>query len=205
MDFSRIQDFDMQLLHVFNGSENVWLDQMAMALTSGWTWIPLYVVLFVVVIRNNEMMGQIALVVGGAVLCIFLADGLVDGIIKPLAERCRPSSDPMFKYTVQVVDNMRLKSFSFCSAHAANTLSIAIFFSLLIRSKLVTWTLLLWSLVNCWTRLYLGCLPRIKPGKWKNHHVRGGDNRRVPRGRDNQGRDRLLHDGQPKEGGRGSA
>ena len=156
MDFSRIQDFDMQLLHVFNGSENVWLDQMAMALTSGWTWIPLYVVLFVVVIRNNEMMGQIALVVGGAVLCIFLADGLVDGIIKPLAERCRPSSDPMFKYTVQVVDNMRLKSFSFCSAHAANTLSIAIFFSLLIRSKLVTWTLLLWSLVNCWTRLYLG-------------------------------------------------
>jgi Ca-activated chloride channel homolog len=156
MDFSRIQDFDMQLLHVFNGSENVWLDQMAMALTSGWTWIPLYIVLFVVVIRNNEMMGQIALVVGGAVLCIFLADGLVDGIIKPLAERWRPSSDPMFKYTVQVVDNMRLKSFSFCSAHAANTLSIAIFFSLLIRSKLVTWTLLLWSLVNCWTRLYLG-------------------------------------------------
>ena len=102
------------------------------------------------------MMGQIALVVGGALLCIFLADGLVDGIIKPLTERCRPSSDPMFKYTVQVVDNMRLKSFSFCSAHAANTLSIAIFFSLLIRSKLVTWTLLLWSLVNCWTRLYLG-------------------------------------------------
>ena len=146
MDFSRIQDFDMQLLHVFNGSENVWLDQMAMALTSGWTWIPLYIVLFVVVIRNNEMMGQIALVVGGAVLCIFLADGLVDGIIKPLAERYRPSSDPMFKYTVQVVDNMRLKSFSFCSAHAANTLSLAIFLSLLIRSKLVTWTLLLWSL-----------------------------------------------------------
>ena len=31
MDFSSIQDFDMQLLHVFNGSENVWLDQMAMA------------------------------------------------------------------------------------------------------------------------------------------------------------------------------
>ena len=157
MDFSRIQDFDMQLLHVFNGSENVWLDQMAMALTSGWTWIPLYVVLFVVVIRNNEMMGQIALVVGGALLCIFLADGLVDGIIKPLAERCRPSSDPMFKYTVQVVDNMRLKSFSFCSAHAANTLSLAIFFSLLIRSKLVTWTLLLWSLVNCWTLSLPGC------------------------------------------------
>ncbi len=94
MDFSRIQDFDMQLLHVFNGSENVWLDQMAMALTSGWTWIPLYIVLFVVVIRNNEMMGQIALVVGGAVLCIFLADGLVDGIIKPLAERWQTFQRP---------------------------------------------------------------------------------------------------------------
>ena len=156
MDFSAIQDFDMQLLHVFNGSNHLWLDQAAMVLTSGLTWIPLYLVLIVVVIRNNEMMGQIALAVGGALLCVLLSDGLVDGIIKPLAERWRPSNDPVFKYTVQVVDGMRLKDYSFCSAHAANTFSLAVFCSLLIRSKVLSWTLILWSLVNCWTRLYLG-------------------------------------------------
>lgn len=156
MDFSKIQDMDMQVLSIFNGSDNIMLDQMVQILTSGLTWIPLYVMLFFVVMRNNETMGQIALVVGSAIFCVLLADGLVDGIIKQLAERWRPSNDPTFKYMVQVVDDIRLKGYSFCSAHAANTMSLAVFFSLLVRSKLLTTTLVTWSLINCWTRLYLG-------------------------------------------------
>lgn len=156
MDFSKIQDMDMQVLSLFNGSDNIMLDQMVQILTSGLTWIPLYVMLFFVVMRNNETMGQIALVVGSAIFCVLFADGLVDGIIKQLAERWRPSNDPTFKYMVQVVDDIRPKGYSFCSAHAANTMSLAVFFSLLIRSKMLTVTLVIWSLINCWTRLYLG-------------------------------------------------
>lgn len=156
MDFSKIQDMDMQVLSLFNGSDNIMFDQMVQILTSGLTWIPLYVMLFFVVMRNNETMGQIALVVGSAIFCVLFADGLVDGIIKQLAERWRPSNDPTFKYMVQVVDDIRLKGYSFCSAHAANTMSLAVFFSLLIRSKMLTITLVIWSLINCWTRLYLG-------------------------------------------------
>lgn len=156
MDFSKIQDMDMQVLSIFNGSDNIMLDQMVQILTSGLTWIPLYVMLFFVVMRNNETMGQIALVVGSAIFCVLFADGLVDGIIKQLAERWRPSNDPTFKYMVQVVDDIRPKGYSFCSAHAANTMSLAVFFSLLIRSKMLTVTLVIWSLINCWTRLYLG-------------------------------------------------
>ena len=146
----------MQVLSLFNGSDNIMFDQMVQILTSGLTWIPLYVMLFFVVMRNNETMGQIALVVGSAIFCVLFADGLVDGIIKQLAERWRPSNDPTFKYMVQVVDDIRLKGYSFCSAHAANTMSLAVFFSLLIRSKMLTITLVIWSLINCWTRLYLG-------------------------------------------------
>lgn len=156
MDFSTIQNIDFQVLQWFNGSNNVILDQLALVLTSGFTWIPLYVVLFIVVMRNNETMMQIGLVVGSALLCILFADGFADGIIKPLAERWRPSNDPLVKYSVQVVDNLRMKDYSFCSAHAANTMSIAVFFSLLVRSRMLTITMIVWSLVNCWTRLYLG-------------------------------------------------
>lgn len=156
MDFSTIQNIDFQVLQWFNGSNNVILDQLALVLTSGFTWIPLYVVLFIVVMRNNETMMQIGLVVGSALLCILFADGFADGIIKPLAERWRPSNDPLVKYSVQVVDNLRMKDYSFCSAHAANTMSLAVFFSLLIRSRMITITMVTWSLVNCWTRLYLG-------------------------------------------------
>lgn len=156
MDFSSIQNLDLHVLQWFNGSNNVVLDQMVQLFTSGLTWIPLYIVLFIIVIRNNETMGQIALIVGGALLCVLLSDGIADGIIKPLAARVRPVNDPTVKYSLHIVSHTLLKDFSFCSAHAANTMAIAMFFSFLVRSKLVTITLVIWSLLNCWTRLYLG-------------------------------------------------
>ena len=156
MGASLLLNADLALLHFFNGSVNMLLDQIVWLLSSGLTWVPLYLALFYIVMRNNETMSQIGLVVLMAILCIFFSDGLVDGIIKPLVARWRPSNDPVIKYTIEVVNNMRLKDFSFCSAHAANTMSLAVFFSLLIRSRLMTFTLVFWSLLNCWTRLYLG-------------------------------------------------
>lgn len=151
-----LQSMDLWLLHFFNGGGNLLIDQMVWVLTSGFTWIPLYLALFYVVIRNNETMSQIGLVILGALLCVLFADGLVDGIIKPTVARWRPTNDPIIKYTIHVVNGLRGKDYGFCSAHAANTMSIAVFFSLLIRSRLMTVTLVGWSLLNCWTRLYLG-------------------------------------------------
>lgn len=147
---------DLGILQFFNGSDNLFIDQLAMVLTSGFTWVFLYVALFCVVVRNNETMGQIALVVGGAFLCVLIASGVTDGIVKPTVARWRPSNDPSIKYMVHVVNDMRLKDYGFFSAHAANTMSLAVFFSLLIRSKALSLALPLWSLLNCWTRLYLG-------------------------------------------------
>ena len=115
MDFSSIQDIDFQILQWFNGSNNVILDQLVMALTSGFTWIPLYLVLFIIVMRNNETIGQIGLIVGCAFLCILFADGIAEGIIKPLAARWRPSNDPLVKYSVQSEGLQFL--FGACSQH----------------------------------------------------------------------------------------
>ena len=50
----------------------------------------------------------------------------------------------------------RSGSYGFFSAHASNTFSIAIFFALLVRNRIFTVSMVLWSLVNCWTRMYLG-------------------------------------------------
>lgn len=156
MELMTLLQIDVAVLHFFNGGGNMLMDQIVWVLTSGLTWIPLYLALFYIVVRNNETMSQIGLVLFSAFLCIFFADGIVDGIIKPLVARWRPSNDPIIKYTIHVVNGMRLKDYGFCSAHAANTMSLAVFFSLLIRSKLMTITLVAWSLVNCWSRLYLG-------------------------------------------------
>lgn len=152
----RLIALDQELLMWFNGSDSLFVDRLAMSLTAGVTWIPLYIALFYLVVKNNETMLQIGIIVGCSMLCILLADGMADGIVKPLVARPRPSNDPIIKYAVDVVNNHRGMSFSFFSAHAANTMSLAVFFSLLVRNRLFSSALIIWSLVNCWTRMYLG-------------------------------------------------
>ena len=156
MDIDSFLALDREVLSWFNGSDSLFLDQLVWLLTQGLTWIPMYVALFYLVIKNNETMTQIMIIVGCVALCLLLSSGVTNGIVKPLVARPRPSLDPLFKYTVQVVDGHRNSGFSFFSAHAANTMAIAVFFCLLVRDRLLSGTLLLWSLVNAWTRLYLG-------------------------------------------------
>lgn len=149
-------DIDRDVLLFFNGSQSLFLDNLAVALTSGLTWIPLYLALFYVVVKNNETMRQIMLTIGCVALCMLLADGLTDFVVKPMVGRLRPSHEPTIKYAVDIVNGLRDTQFGFFSAHAANTFSIAMFFSLLIRSRKFTVAMVLWSLFNCWTRMYLG-------------------------------------------------
>lgn len=151
-----LTDIDRSILAFFNGSDSLFVDNLAVILTSGLTWIPLYLSLLYVVIKNNETMKQIMLVIGCVILSIVLSDGVADFIAKPMVERLRPSNDPLIKYTVNVVEGIRGNSYSFFSAHASNTFCIAMFFSLLVRNKVFVVTIVSWSLINCWTRMYLG-------------------------------------------------
>lgn len=149
-------NIDRAILLFFNGSNSLFLDGMMQAWTSGFTWIPLYVALFYLIVKNNETMAQIGLIVLGAALCLILDGGVIELLVKPVVERLRPINDPSLKQLLDIVPGTYENSFSFFSAHAANTFSIAIFFSLLIKNRLFTAFMLLWSFVNCYTRLYLG-------------------------------------------------
>ncbi|WP_314312951.1 phosphatase PAP2 family protein [Hoylesella marshii] len=154
--FLTIIDIDRFILGLFNGSSSLFLDSLVTILTSGLTWIPLYIALLYLVIKNNETMAQITLVIGCVALCIVLSHGMSAGIVKPLIGRFRPGNDPIYKYTIDVVGNMRGTDFSFFSSHASNTFSVAVFFILLVRNRLLSLALVAWAMVNCWTRLYLG-------------------------------------------------
>lgn len=148
---------DLGILQFFNNSSSLFYDTFAQVLTNGLTWIPLYLALIYLVIKNNETMVQISLAIGCVLLCVALSGGVDDLIVKPLVGRLRPTFDPQVKYSIDIVDGLRGGGqFSFFSAHAANTFTIAAFFSLMVRSRLLSMGLFVWSLVNCWTRLYLG-------------------------------------------------
>lgn len=153
---NQLANIDEQILLFFNGSDSLFLDGLMTTLTSGLTWLPLYVALLYLVIKNNETMPQILLTIGAAVVCVAITAGVTNLIVKPLVARPRPCNDPFIRYVVDVVFRMPLKDFSFFSAHAANTFGLAVFFLLLIRDRIFTVAILLWSLLNCYTRLYLG-------------------------------------------------
>ncbi len=149
-------DIDKQWLLALNGSDSVFLDSLVKTLTTAVTWIPLYAALLYVVIKNCDNARRVLLIVGCALLCVFLAGSIDDMMVKPLVARWRPTRDPEIGILVDIVDNYRGGRFGFFSAHASNTFSLAVFFTLLIRSRLLSVALVVWSLVNCWTRLYLG-------------------------------------------------
>jgi undecaprenyl-diphosphatase len=151
-----LQDIDRELLLGINGSDSLYLDRLVRTLTNGLTWIPLYLSLFYMVMKNNDNFRRLLLVLGGAGLCVVLAGTVDDVIVKPLVARWRPTHDPQIGILVDIVDGYRGGKYGFFSAHASNTMSIATFFCWLARSRRLSITLVIWSLVNCWTRMYLG-------------------------------------------------
>ena len=156
MNYSTLYAADKTLLMVFNGSHCPYVDRLAVTLTCGYMWIPLYIALLLLVINNHKTVVQISLVIGMALLAIVLSEGMADLIVKPLIARLRPIHDILMQDSVQVVNNYRAEGYSFFSAHASNTMAVAVFFSLLVKDRLFACTLITWALVNCWTRLYLG-------------------------------------------------
>ena len=149
-------ELDLALLHFFNGSQSAIYDQFILTLTNGLTWIPLYIALFIMVLKNNESMSQIFIIVGCCALGVIFSAGLNDLLIKPLVARPRPTQDLLVKYTIDTALGYRESNFSFFSAHAANTFTVAIYMIFLVRNCAFTIAMALWSLFNCYTRLYLG-------------------------------------------------
>ena len=177
--WNEIIQYDKELLLWFNGSDSLFFDGLVKTLTTATTWIPLYLALFYMVVKNNDGIQKVLLILACAGLCVFFAGSLNDMFVKTTVERWRPTHDGEIAMLVDVVNGYRGGRFGFFSSHAANTFSLAIFFSLLVRSRVLTSFLVCWSLINCWTRMYLGvhfpidicCGFFLGSHRWYNHLV----------------------------------
>ena len=157
MDFTSLTySFDLPIMQVLQGSDSVFWDRFMLVLTNAFTWVPFYLALIFMIIRNNETVKQILLVIGFALFAVVLSDCVVDILVKPNFMRFRPCNDPVLRYTIDVVDGYRGGAYGFFSAHASNTMSVALFFCMVVKSRILSTTLIIWSLLNCYTRIYLG-------------------------------------------------
>ncbi|MBO4730394.1 MAG: phosphatase PAP2 family protein [Bacteroidaceae bacterium] len=153
--FSSIPELDKSITLALNGSDSILMDSIMMIITSTIVWIPIGIfLLYYIYIKCG--IKTMLLVLGGMLLCVLLADLMSSMVCKPLFARFRPSNEPSLEGMIDLVNNYRGGRYGFFSAHAANTMSIAVFLSLLLRRIPIVLLLIVWSLLNCWSRLYLG-------------------------------------------------
>ena len=107
MDMDTIIQMDKQLLLVINGSDSLFVDYLAKTLTTAATWIPLYVSLFYVVVKNNDNFRRIICILACAGLCVLFAGTVDDLLVKPLVARLRPTHDFQIGMLVDTVDGYR--------------------------------------------------------------------------------------------------
>ena len=150
-----MQTFDRTLTLLLNGSSSLYWDHVAWMATSTIVWFPVALVLLWVIIRAGNMRSILLLLLFLG-LAVLLADQVASGICKPLFARPRPARSLDIMYAVDIVGGYRGGKYGFFSSHAANTMAIATFLSLVVRYRRLTLHLMAWVLLNCWTRVYLG-------------------------------------------------
>lgn len=147
---------DSDLLLAINGVHSRFFDFFMPVCTDKLVWIPLYLSLLYVLFRNMSFKTAMFCLV-----CIALAAGLADVIsskaLRFAVMRLRPSNlENELHELVHIVDGYRGGRYGFPSSHAANTFSLAVFMVCLYRCRVISFFMVFWALLNCYTRLYLG-------------------------------------------------
>jgi len=148
-------DYDKDLFLSINGSNSIFWDGFMWVYTSTIVWIPLFLVMLYVIIKNNKLK-EALLIIGMAALLVFLCDRISSGFFKPFFKRFRPSQDPEIMYLVDIVNGYRGGRYGFISSHAANSFGIAVFTCLLLKNRAYTLAILSWAIINSYSRIYLG-------------------------------------------------
>src|SRR5688572_8666018 len=137
-------EYDKALLQFLNGHHTPWLDPVMLILTETITWLPLYLFLVYLVIKEYKKESWMILL--GIGLTILLADQITASIMKPYFARLRPSREPTLEGLVHLVRGYTGGQFGFASSHAANSFGLATFFFLVFGTSIrwIAW-LFLWA------------------------------------------------------------
>ena len=158
---------DTEILLAINGWHAPWVDTLMWIISAKTTWIPLYLLLIGLLVWRYRQPAPtpikwlqkvpacvVMIVVIG--LAVGAADFIASGILKDWVARPRPSRVPELEGVLHLVNGYKSGQYGFVSSHAANTMAVALLFSLIWRNKIATVGLMLWVAANCYSRMYLG-------------------------------------------------
>jgi len=128
-------------------------DQFWMILTNQFSWIPLFLLLFILIFKAYGWKKGILLVVMTALLITF-SDQFVN-FIKGYYGRLRPNNDPTINEIIRILK--RPKSFSFVSGHSTTSFAVTTFIILTLRNYYkYPYFLLIWPILFAYSRIYIG-------------------------------------------------
>ena len=147
-------DIDTDALLAVNGLHNTFQDAFWWMVSAKWSSLLLALALLWILVRQNRR--HALLVLAMIAVAVLVADQVSSGLIKHLVERLRPTHDPSLGNMVHVINGYRGGMYGFVSSHAANSFAVATLLSLITRHRLVLFSLILWALLQCYSRVYLG-------------------------------------------------
>ena len=151
----KILEYERGAFLWLNGSHNTFWDNFMWLYTGQVVWIPVLLLLIFLLFYKKDWKEGL-LVVLSIVLVITLCDQLSSNICKPYFMRFRPTHHPNFREYVNTVNDYRGGKYGFISGHAANAFGFATFAFLLFHNRLFTISILAWSTLMVYTRIYLG-------------------------------------------------
>lgn len=149
-----IEQWDKSCFLQLNALHNDFFDGFMFWITDKFVWIPLYISIIYVIIKNKKH--ETLLIAIGIILTIVFADQFASGFCKPLFERLRPSHDPSIDLLVHTVRGDKGDLYGFISSHAANTFGLAMFTALLFKNTWYSFMIFMWAILNSYSRIYLG-------------------------------------------------
>ena len=158
---------DTEVLLAINGWHAPWADTVMWIISAKATWIPLYLLLIGLLVWRYRKPAPTSVkwlhkvpvcvvMIVAIVAAVGLADFIASGILKQWVARPRPSRVPELEGVLHLVNGYKSGRYGFVSSHAANTMAVALLFSLIWRNRIATIGLMLWVAANCYSRMYLG-------------------------------------------------
>jgi undecaprenyl-diphosphatase len=149
-----LNDIDTTALLAINGWNGTFQDYLWWMISAKWASLLMVLALLWVLLHQNRR--HALLVLAMVILAFVVADQLSSGVIKHLVERLRPTREPSLNNLLHIVNDYRGGMYGFVSSHAANSFAAATLLALVIRYRVVTWSLFIWAVLQCYSRIYLG-------------------------------------------------
>lgn len=151
-----IDKIDANILLALNSMHCEFFDRFMSVATGKFIWIPFYAAIALMIIyRHGWRRGLMWMLF--IAFAVALADQICATVIRPLVCRMRPANEmnPLSDF-VHTVGGYRGGLYGFPSCHGSNSSALALMVCLLMRQKRIVALMIGWTVLNVYTRIYLG-------------------------------------------------